>query len=151
MIGRGEIFRRRGCTENTIGEENKMHNEGIVQKQDSEILRQIARTRGKAQAPCAMTLWTPSLSVKMETSGTASLKITLEVDNESALPRLLEGRVSEHVSIQHGTDALGSSYQNKAIAHLFLLILFRPPCFIHFQDIAIIGHPFFDNDGIAES
>jgi hypothetical protein len=89
------------------------------------------------------------LSVNMETSGSASLKITLEVDNESALPRLLEGRVSE-LSIQHGTDAFGSSYQNKAIAHLFLLILLRPPCFI-FQDIAFIGHPFFDNDGIAES
>ena len=76
-------------------------------------------------------------------NGFASLKISLEVDNESALPRLLEGRVSEHAS----SDALSVSCH-----HLFLLILLRPLHFSHFKikNIAIRGWP-FGNDGTDES
>ena len=85
----------------------------------------------------------PPSTVHMAANGSLSLKmkISLEVDNESALPRFLEGRVSAplHCFECHLIIVLSHSLSSVCI----------PSCPFQIKNIAILGWP-FDNDNTTE-
>lgn len=81
----------------------------------------------------------------MPSSGSSSLKISLEVDNESALPRFLEGRVSVHlrglfIDVSASTFLLTFSLVSTSLWYFSF----------NTKNISIIGWPFANGETVAE-